>query len=141
MKKVLVTVAALGLALGLASNALALDKPSRSTEVEATTAPRVPTATAPGVALWSVSGQYVLAGAYISDALGAGVAGSMPGQRVRANGRQHPTNYCTYCGGLLGCCGHYCGVVAPIVGVMITIVGTNVGLWILLWDNMCSNVD
>ena len=43
MKKVLVTVAALGLALGVASNALALDKPSRSTEVEATTAPRVPT--------------------------------------------------------------------------------------------------
>ena len=74
MKKVLVTVAALGLALGVASNALALDKPSRATEVEATTAPRVPTATAPGVALWSVSGQYVLAGAYLSDGLGGAIA-------------------------------------------------------------------
>ena len=72
MKKVLVTVAALGLVFGVAANALALDKPGRSTEVEATTAPRVPTATAPGVARWSVSGQWVLAGAYISAAQGAG---------------------------------------------------------------------
>jgi hypothetical protein len=70
MKKVLATVAALGLVLGVTANALALDKPSRATEVEATTAPRVAQPTAPGVALWSVSGQWVLAGAYLQDGLG-----------------------------------------------------------------------
>jgi hypothetical protein len=74
MKKVLVTVAALGLVFGMVATASALDTPSRATAVEPDTTPRVPTATAPGVALWSVSGQWVLAGAYVSDALGAGIA-------------------------------------------------------------------
>ncbi|NOQ66040.1 MAG: hypothetical protein GQ556_02330, partial [Desulfobacterales bacterium] len=49
MKKVLVTVAALGLVFGVAANALALDKPGRASESEATTAPVVAKATAPGV--------------------------------------------------------------------------------------------
>jgi len=71
MKKVLATVAALGLVVGVTANALALDKPSRATEVESITAPDVPKATAPGVALWSVGGQWVLAGAYLSRGLGA----------------------------------------------------------------------
>ena len=62
MKKVLVTVAALGLVFGVAANALALDQPGRAADVESTTAPRVPEPTAPGVSLWSVSGQWVLAG-------------------------------------------------------------------------------
>ena len=70
MKKVLATVAALGLVLGVTANALALDKPGRASEVEATTAPRVPAPTAPGVALWSVSGQWALAGAYVSKGMG-----------------------------------------------------------------------
>ncbi len=70
MKKVLATVAALGLVLGVTANALALDQPSRATEVEADTAPRVPTPTAPGVALWSVAGQWVLAGAVVDGGLG-----------------------------------------------------------------------
>jgi len=70
MKKVLATVAALGLVLGVTATALALDKPGRATEVEATTAPRVAQPTAPGVSLWSVSGQWVLAGAYLQDGLG-----------------------------------------------------------------------
>ncbi|MBE9520835.1 MAG: hypothetical protein IME97_06870, partial [Proteobacteria bacterium] len=70
MKKVLSTVAALALVAGVASNALALDKPSRASEVEVTTAPRVPTPTAPGVALWSVAGQWVLAGAYVDGGKG-----------------------------------------------------------------------
>lgn len=77
MKKVLVTAMALGLTLGVAANALALDKPGRASEVEATTAPVVPKATAPGVALWSVTGQWVLAGAYIGN--------GMPGQSGGAN--------------------------------------------------------
>ena len=70
MKKVLATVAALGLVVGVTANALALDQPSRATQVESTTAPAVPQPTAPGVALWSVSGQWVLAGAYLSQGLG-----------------------------------------------------------------------
>jgi hypothetical protein len=71
MKKVLATVTALGLVLGLATNVLALDKPGAQAEGEATTAPRVPAPTAPGVALWSVSGSWVLAGAYISNGNGS----------------------------------------------------------------------
>jgi len=70
MKKVLATVAALGLVLGVTANALALDQPGRASESEATTAPRVPEPTAPGVALWSVAGQWVLAGALVSNGLG-----------------------------------------------------------------------
>jgi hypothetical protein len=70
MKKVLATVAALGLVVGFAASAMALDQPSRASQVESTTAPRVPQPTAPGVALWSVAGQWVLAGAYLSDGLG-----------------------------------------------------------------------
>lgn len=70
MKKVLVTVAALGLVLGVSANALALDKPARASEVESTTAPVVPQPTAPGVALWSVAGQWVLAGAIITGGEG-----------------------------------------------------------------------
>ena len=77
MKKVLVTVAALGLVFGVAANALALDKPGRASESEATTAPVVAKATAPGVALWSVTGQWVLAGAWIGN--------GMPGQAGGAN--------------------------------------------------------
>jgi hypothetical protein len=73
MKKVLSTVAALALVAGVASNALALDKPGRASESEATTAPRVPTPTAPGVALWSVAGQWVLAGALVNGGAGDGV--------------------------------------------------------------------
>jgi hypothetical protein len=70
MKKVLSTVAALALVAGVASNAMALDKPGRASEVPATTAPRVPTPTAPGVALWSVAGQWVLAGALVNGGMG-----------------------------------------------------------------------
>ncbi|MGB3649392.1 MAG: hypothetical protein WA992_12780 [Desulfobulbales bacterium] len=70
MKKVLATVAALGLVLGVTANALALDQPGRASEVESTTAPRVPEPTAPGVALWSVAGQWVLAGALFQNGLG-----------------------------------------------------------------------
>jgi hypothetical protein len=51
MKKVLATVAALGLVLGVTANALALDQPGRATQVERTDQPRVPEPTAPGVAL------------------------------------------------------------------------------------------
>jgi len=76
MKKVLSTVAALALVAGVASNALALDKPGRASESEATTAPRVPTPTAPGVALWSVAGQWVLAGALVNGGVGDGVVGA-----------------------------------------------------------------
>jgi len=82
MKKVLVTVAALGLVFGVAANALALDQPGRASVSEPTTAPRVPAPTAPGVALWSVSGQWVLAGAYLRNGLGnagdANVWGDVP---------------------------------------------------------------
>jgi len=70
MKKVLATVAALGLVLGVTANALALDQPGRASVSEATTAPRVPEPTAPGVALWSVAGQWILAGAYVGNGLG-----------------------------------------------------------------------
>jgi hypothetical protein len=70
MKKVLATVAALGLVLGVAGNVLALDKPGEAATAEPTTAPRVPQPTAPGVALWSVSGVWNLTGAYISNANG-----------------------------------------------------------------------
>ena len=75
MKKVLSTVAALALVAGVASNAMALDKPGRASESEATTAPRVPTPTAPGVALWSVAGQWVLAGALVNGGTGDANAG------------------------------------------------------------------
>ena len=88
MKKVLVTVAALGLVFGVAANALALDKPGRASETESVTAPVVAKATAPGVALWSVSGQWVLAGAYLSDGMGA------PGE-VDVNG-EYDTNDAFY---------------------------------------------
>jgi hypothetical protein len=71
MKKVLVTVAALGLVLGVTATAFALDQPGKAAEVEATTAPVVPQPTAPGVALWSVTGSWTLAGAYLSDGYGA----------------------------------------------------------------------
>lgn len=71
MKKVLATVAALGLVLGVAGNVLALDKPGAAATSEATTAPRVAAPTAPGVSLWSVSGVWSLAGAYISNANGS----------------------------------------------------------------------
>ena len=70
MKKVLATVAALGLVVGVTANALALDEPGRVSESEATTAPRVAAPTAPGVALWSVAGQWALAGAYVSKGMG-----------------------------------------------------------------------
>ncbi len=76
MKKVLSTVAALALVAGVASNAMALDKPGRASEVPTTTAPRVPTPTAPGVALWSVAGQWVLAGALIGGGMGDGPGGA-----------------------------------------------------------------
>ena len=83
MKKVLVTVAALGLVFGLAANALALDQPARASVTEQDTAPKVAQPTAPGVALWSVTGQWVLAGAYLSDGLGgpggAALHGDSPG--------------------------------------------------------------
>jgi hypothetical protein len=71
MKKVLVAVAALGLVFGVAGNVLALDVPARVSEGEPDTAPRVPQPTAPGVALWSVSGQWVLGGAIIGNANGS----------------------------------------------------------------------
>jgi len=74
MKKVLATVAALGMVVGVTANALALDEPGRVSESEATTAPRVAAPTAPGVALWSVAGQWALAGAYVSKGRG-GVPG------------------------------------------------------------------
>jgi hypothetical protein len=70
MKKVLATVAALGLVLGVTATAFALDTPGKASTGEADTMPRVPQATAPGVALWSVSGEWVLAGAYLSNGLG-----------------------------------------------------------------------
>jgi hypothetical protein len=80
MKKVLATVAALGLVLGVAANALALDQPGRASEVESTTAPRVPEPTAPGVALWSVAGQWVLAGAMFQNGLGLPGGASLTGE-------------------------------------------------------------
>ena len=70
MKKVLATVAALGLVVGVTTSALALDQPGRVSESEATTAPRAAAPTAPGVALWSVAGQWALAGAYVSKGMG-----------------------------------------------------------------------
>jgi hypothetical protein len=71
MKKVLATVAALGLVFGVAANAMALDKPARASEAEEPdTQARVPAPTAPGVALWSVAGQWVLAGAYLDKGYG-----------------------------------------------------------------------
>ena len=80
MKKVLATVAALGLVLGVTANALALDQPGRASEVESTTAPRVPQPTAPGVALWSVAGQWVLAGALFQNGLGLPGGASLDGE-------------------------------------------------------------
>ncbi|MDH3392151.1 MAG: hypothetical protein OEL85_10190, partial [Desulfobulbaceae bacterium] len=71
MKKVLATVAALGFVLSVAATASALDKPGLAAETESTTAPVVAQATAPGVALWSVTGNWVLAGAYLSNGLGS----------------------------------------------------------------------
>jgi hypothetical protein len=70
MKKVLATVAALGLVAGVTTTAFALDQPGRVSESEPTTAPRVAAPTAPGVALWSVAGQWALAGAYVSKGMG-----------------------------------------------------------------------
>ena len=72
MKKVLATVAALGLVVGVTANAFAADQPTtpRASESESTTAPRVPQPTAPGVALWSVAGQWQLVGAYLSNGMG-----------------------------------------------------------------------
>jgi hypothetical protein len=80
MKKVLATVAAFGLVLGVAANALALDQPGRASEVESTTAPRVPAPTAPGVALWSVAGQWVLAGALFQNGEGRPGGASLTGE-------------------------------------------------------------
>jgi hypothetical protein len=70
MKKVLATVAALGLVLSVSATAFALDTPGRVATGEATDAPVVPVATAPGIALWSVSGSWNIAGAFISNANG-----------------------------------------------------------------------
>lgn len=70
MKKVLVTVAALGLVLGVTASAFALDQPGKAATVEETTSPVVAQPTAPGVALWSVTGSWTLAGAYLSDGQG-----------------------------------------------------------------------
>ena len=80
MKKVLATVAALGLVLGVTANALALDQPGRASEVESTTAPRVAQPTAPGVALWSVAGQWVLAGALFQNGEGRPGGASLTGE-------------------------------------------------------------
>jgi len=80
MKKVLATVAALGLVLGVTANAFALDEPGRASEVESTTAPRVAQPTAPGVALWSVAGQWVLAGALFQNGLGLPGGASLTGE-------------------------------------------------------------
>ncbi|MGB6291062.1 MAG: hypothetical protein WBF36_13115, partial [Desulfobulbales bacterium] len=80
MKKVLATVAALGLVLGVTANAFALDEPGRASEVESTTAPRVAQPTAPGVALWSVAGQWVLAGALFQNGLGLPGGASLDGE-------------------------------------------------------------
>ena len=80
MKKVLATVAALGLVLGVAGNVLALDKPGAAATSEATTAPRVAAPTAPGVSLWSVSGQWTLAGAYLSKGMGNPGSASVKGR-------------------------------------------------------------
>jgi len=70
MKKVLATVAALGLVLGVTATAFALDQPLKTTTVESTTQPVVAQPTAPGVALWSVSGNWFIAGAYLNKGLG-----------------------------------------------------------------------
>lgn len=70
MKKILVTIAALGLVAGFAANALALDEPGKAAEVPGERVEKPTTPTAPGVALWSVKGQWVLAGAYLSDGQG-----------------------------------------------------------------------
>jgi hypothetical protein len=78
MKKVLATVAALGLVLGVTATAFALDQPGRVSESEATTAPRVAAPTAPGVALWSVAGNWALAGAYINKGMGGFWSGGNP---------------------------------------------------------------
>ncbi len=79
MKKFIAVIAALGLVAGFAASALALDVPGREAEVPAIgkTTPAQPTA--PGVSLWSVSGQWVLAGAYLSDGLGAPGNASLTG--------------------------------------------------------------
>jgi hypothetical protein len=70
MKKVFVTVAALGLVFGAAGAAFALDTPGAQATSEADTMPRVAQPTAPGVSLWSVSGSWSLAGAYLSNGNG-----------------------------------------------------------------------
>ena len=85
MKKVLATVAALGLVFGVAANAMALDQPARASEAESTTQPRVPEPTAPGVALWSVAGQWVLAGAYLNKGYGAPFGAAVNPRSVNAS--------------------------------------------------------
>ena len=83
MKKVLVTIAALGLVLGVTATAFALDQPGAQAQVPQEQKVVTAAPTAPGVALWSVNGSWVLAGAYLSDGLGlpGGVSatGSGPG--------------------------------------------------------------
>ncbi len=64
MKKILSTVAALGLVVGFAATASALDVPQK---VETTSAPAAVKPTAPGVDLFSVTGSWSLAGAWLSD--------------------------------------------------------------------------
>jgi hypothetical protein len=83
MKKVLVTIAALGLVLGVTATAFALDQPGAAATVPQEQAIQKATPTAPGVSLWSVKGEWGLAGAYLSDGLGmpggASLTGSGPG--------------------------------------------------------------
>lgn len=71
MKKVLSTVAALGLIAGFAAIASAADVPQTSPATGKET-PAKPTA--PGVSLFSVTGSYSVAGAYLSDSTSPGTA-------------------------------------------------------------------
>ncbi len=70
MKKVLSTVAALGLIAGFAASASAADVPQTSPATGKET-PAKPTA--PGVSLFSVTGSYSVAGAYLSDSTSPGI--------------------------------------------------------------------
>jgi hypothetical protein len=69
MKKVLATVAALGLVAGIATTASALDVPQTA---PATGLQKAAAPTAPGVSFFSVTGDYSLAGAYLSNGNGLG---------------------------------------------------------------------